>query len=105
MKEKLTLGFAQVQGMIRYRNSESFSGIDVSSRVVVTLGVFVRGSVLGRRDCAGEEDKESSAAQLPLPDINARGNVHCAAVLKARTTRYSYLDASPQNLLPLLLLL
>lgn len=63
----------------------------MSSRVVVTLGVSVRGSFLGRRDCAGEEDKESSAEEKPLLHTNARGKLHCVA-LKARTTRYKYLD-------------
>lgn len=102
---QLTLGFAQVQGMIWYRHSESFSGIDVSSRVVVTLGVFVRRSLFGRRACAGQEDKESSAVEQLLLDINAEGKLHYAVALKTRTTRYNYLDTIHKNLLPLRLLL
>lgn len=71
----------------------------MSSRVVVTL--FVRRSLLGRRDCAGEEDEESSAVEQLLLDINARGKVHCAVALKARTARYNYLDTIHKHLLPL----
>lgn len=89
--QNLTLGFAQVQGMIRHGHSESFSGIDVSSRVVVTLGVFVRGSFCCRPGWAGEEDHESSAVEKLLLRTNARGKLHCVAG-KARTTRYNYLD-------------
>lgn len=56
----------------------------MSSRVVVTLGVFV---LHGRRDCACEEDEESSAVEQLLLDINAREKLHYAVALKARTTR------------------
>lgn len=46
--------------MVRHRHTESLPGIDVSSRVVVTLGVFRMSAFLRRCDCGeGEEEEES----------------------------------------------
>lgn len=47
--------------MVRHGHSESLSGIDVSSRVVVTLGVFL----LSRRDRGGGEEEKESGAERP----------------------------------------
>lgn len=47
--------------MVRHRHTESLSGIDVSSRVVVTLGVFHMSAFLCRCDCGEEEEGESGA--------------------------------------------
>lgn len=42
--------------MVRHRDPESLSRIDVSSRVVVTLRVFLLSAFLSRRDCGEEEE-------------------------------------------------
>lgn len=57
-KNKLTLGFAEVQGMVRHRHPESLSGVNVSSRVVVTVGVLLLGAVLGGGARTEEEEEE-----------------------------------------------
>lgn len=46
--------------MVGHRHAESLSRIDVSSRVVVTLGVLHISAFLCRR---GEEEEEESAAE------------------------------------------
>ena len=61
--------------MVGHGHTESLPGIDVSSRVVVTLGVFRVGAFLCRRDCGGgEEEEEDRGAQKLLPLHTGVGN-------------------------------
>lgn len=73
--------------MVGHRHPESLARIDVSSRVVVTLGVFR--SFLCRCVCAEEEEEEEgegeSAAEKLLLDFGAEEKLHCALALRARS--------------------
>lgn len=85
--EKLTLRFAEVQGMVGHGHAESLPGIDVSSRVVVALGVSHIGAVLCRCD-SGEEQEEDRAAKRTdklLPRTTVGEKLHCADPVRARS--------------------
>lgn len=80
--EKLTLGFAEVQGMVRHRYAESLSRIDVSSRVVVTLGGFYISAFLCRC-CEEEEESGAERTEKLLLYISVQEKLHCIVPLRA----------------------
>lgn len=55
---ELTLGFAEVQGMVRHWHPESLSRVDVSPRVVVALGVLLLGGG-GRIEEEQQQEEET----------------------------------------------
>lgn len=57
--EELTLGFAEVQRVVGHGHTESLAGINVSTCVVVTVGVFRIRAFLCRCD-SGEEEEDSA---------------------------------------------
>lgn len=67
---ELTLGFAEVQGMVGHGHPGSLPGIDVSSRVVVTLGVLRVSAVLRR--CGAEEEGEEGEEEEGREERGAR---------------------------------
>lgn len=71
--------------MVRYRHPESLPRIDVSSRVVVTLGVFLLSAFLSRRSCGEEEESGVERADELLLQISVEDRLHCAVPLSART--------------------
>lgn len=71
--------------MVRHGHPESLSRIDVSSRVVVTLGVFLLSEFLNRRDCGEEEEGDVKRAENLLFWISGEVKLHCAVALGART--------------------
>lgn len=75
--------------MVRHRHPESLSRIYVSSRVVVTLGVFLLSAFLSRRDC-GEEEEEGDVerAEKLLLWISGEDKLHYAVALRARTATH-----------------
>ena len=69
--------------MVRHGNAESLSGIDVSSRVVVTLGVLHLSAFLCR--CAEEEQSGAKSTEKLLLCIAEETRLHCAVSLRARS--------------------
>ncbi len=80
---KLTLGFAKVQGMVGHGHPESLSRIDVSSRVVVTLGVFDVSAFFCR--CEEEEEGAAKHAEKLLLQVSVGEKLHYAVALSARS--------------------
>lgn len=68
MTTELTLGLAEVQGMVRHWHPESLSRVDVSPRVVVALGVLLFGGG-GRIE---EEKKRSHPEHTEKPLLLVR---------------------------------
>lgn len=71
--------------MVRHRHPGSLPRIDVSSRVVVTLGVFLLSAFLSRRGCGEEEESGVERADKLLLQIGVEDRLHCAVPLGART--------------------
>lgn len=69
MTAELTLGFAEVQGMVRHWHPESLSRVDVSPRVVVALGVLLVG---GGGRIEEEEEKRSHSEHTEKPLLLVR---------------------------------
>lgn len=76
---ELTFGFAEVQGMVGHRNAESLPGVDVSSGVVVALGVFDICVFLCGRDFGDEEDGAQRVQNLPHR-VHMEKNFHSAVL-------------------------
>lgn len=81
---ELTLGFAEVQGMVRYWHPESLSRVDVSPRVVVALGVFLLGG--GDRIEEEEEEKRSNPEHTEKPPflVRVEDGLHWTVSMRAR---------------------
>lgn len=71
--------------MVRHGHTESLPGIDVSSRVVVTLGVFR--TFFCRCDRGGEEEEgqERGAQMLLLLQTRVGKKLHCVVPVRARS--------------------
>lgn len=67
MTAELTLGFAEVQGMVRHWHPESLSRVDVSPRVVVALGVLLLGG--GGRVEEEQQQKRSDPEHTEEPPL------------------------------------
>lgn len=82
MTTELTLGFAEVQGMVRYGDSERLSRVDVSPRIVVALGV----SFLGGGGRIEEEEKRGDPehTEKPLFLVRVEGGLHWTVSRRAR---------------------
>lgn len=70
--------------MVGHGHTESLSGIDVSSRVTLTLGVFHLSAFLCRRD-RGEEEQSGAQSTEKLLPISVESRLHCYVPLTARS--------------------
>lgn len=73
--------------MVGHGHSGSLPGVDVSSRVVVTLSNLLLSAFLCGREI-GEEEEEERGAQRPqnlLLQVRVEEKLHCAVALGART--------------------
>lgn len=70
--------------MVGHGHTESLSGIDVSSRVTLTLGVFHLSAFLCRRD-RGEEEQSGAQSTEKLLHISVENRLHCYVPLTARS--------------------
>ena len=66
--------------MVGHGHTESLPGIDVSSRVVVTLRVFHVRAFLCRCDCGEDEESGAQRPENLRLSVGVREKVHCAAV-------------------------
>lgn len=80
---ELTLGFAEVQGMVRHWHPESLSGVDVSPRVVVALGVLLFGG--GGRIEEEKKRSHSEHTEKPLLLVRVEDWLHWAVSRRARS--------------------